>query len=180
MRALLKAVAIAVALVVAGGAFDPAAAADTGSDELTLVALINEERARAGVAPLELRGELFDSSRTWSAQLAASGVLAHDDAYFGAARPAGARTVAENVGYAGSAEALHAALMASPGHRANILNPAFNVVGVGEVEANGLVYATQRFASMASPGEVVTSAPAKKTVKKKAAKRPRRARGRRR
>jgi uncharacterized protein YkwD len=52
----------------------------------------------------------------------------------------------ENVGSGPSVEAIQAAFMNSPGHRANILNPEFNWAGAGvAVAGNGTVYVVQVF-----------------------------------
>lgn len=66
---------------------------------------------------------------------------------------AGARfTVsAENVAEAESGEEAHMALMASPGHRANILDSRYNAAGVGVVARNGRLFVTQDFAWTAKP-----------------------------
>ena len=55
-------------------------------------------------------------------------------------------TMAENVGVGGSLSAVHNALMASDGHRANILGPDFQRVGVGVVRRDGRVWVTEVFA----------------------------------
>ncbi|MGZ4814183.1 MAG: CAP domain-containing protein [Terriglobales bacterium] len=53
----------------------------------------------------------------------------------------------ENVGYNTDFADLHRAWMESPGHRENILNPNYNVVGIGVAQGeDGLFYATQDFA----------------------------------
>ena len=149
---------------------DPASAAqDTGADELTFVALINAERTAAGLAPVAAEGRLFDSARAWSQTQAAAGDLSHDDSFFSVNRPAGASTVAENVAYNASVQAIHERLMASPGHRANILNPAFTSVGIGEVEhADGRIFVTQRFARFTTATAAVTAQPAAKAAPAKA------------
>jgi uncharacterized protein YkwD len=53
--------------------------------------------------------------------------------------------IAENVGMADSVRSLHRALMRSPAHRANILDPQMRVVGVGVVAAGGQLWATELF-----------------------------------
>ena len=155
---------------------------DTGSDEIALAAMINAERAAAGQAPLAIDGRLFDSARSWSATQAAVGDLSHDTTFFGGNRPSGAGAVAENVAYNMSAATIHARLMESPAHRANILNPAFNSVGVGEVvSADGRVFVTERFARMDAAPEAAPKATAKKAkVTKAKATKAKKARSKRR
>jgi uncharacterized protein YkwD len=52
---------------------------------------------------------------------------------------------AENVARTGYVEDVHLALMSSPGHRANILSSRYNAVGIGLVEHESKIYATQDF-----------------------------------
>jgi uncharacterized protein YkwD len=40
---------------------------------------------------------------------------------------------------------MHRAFMHSPGHRANILNPAFRQAGIGIVKINGNLWVTEVF-----------------------------------
>jgi uncharacterized protein YkwD len=47
------------------------------------------------------------------------------------------RTAGENLAFAPTLAIAHQALMNSPGHRANILRPAFGRVGIGILEAGG-------------------------------------------
>jgi hypothetical protein len=52
---------------------------------------------------------------------------------------------AENVARTEFLEDVHLALMASSGHRANILNAGYNAVGIGVIEEKGRIYVTQDF-----------------------------------
>src|SRR5262249_6644237 len=54
--------------------------------------------------------------------------------------------VAENVAVADDAGEAHVAFMNSPGHRANILNPQYNVVGIAAIRINNHLYVTEDFA----------------------------------
>lgn len=171
---IFRTLALAATLGLVGLTSDAAVASagpDTGADELTIVAKINAERAAAGLAPLVVDGRLFDSARAWSAAQAAAGDLSHDASFFGAGRPAGVGAVAENVAYNVSADLVHERLMASPAHRANILNPAFTSVGVGEVvAADGRIFVTERFAQAAAPSQAAAAQPASKAKAKVKAK----------
>lgn len=168
-KILLTALALATSIGLVGSVVDPASA-DSGSDELTLAALVNAERASAGLPALEVRGELFDSGRAWSARMADAGDLAHDARYFRAGRPARARLVAENVAVNGDVHAAHQRLMASAAHRTNILDPRVNALGVGIVERDGQVWITQRFAAIdhSDPAPKVAKAKGKGKGKPKA------------
>ena len=55
------------------------------------------------------------------------------------------RWVGENVGYGPDCRTIHAALMASPPHRANILDRDYTQLGIGAVVRNGRVWVAQVF-----------------------------------
>src|SRR5436190_1735262 len=97
----------------------PASATDE-ADEWSLVALVNQSRAQAGLAPLAVLGGLRDLGRAQAARMAQQNSLFHDPnlvADVAAVAPDWQRA-AENVGMGTDAGGLHAAFMASPGHRA--------------------------------------------------------------
>jgi len=124
--------------------------------ESTTVEEINDAREENGLPPLKDSEQLTQRSRTYSAEMAAAGELEHGNV---ACRPGGEniaksywqRAVQTDSGtetYT-SNEDLGAALaeqwLTSEGHRENIMSPQFAAVGVGVVEQDGEVYATQRF-----------------------------------
>ena len=130
-----------------------AKAAPRPSDrEEQLFNLVNEERVRAGLRRVQWNQGLADAARAHSDLLAAHKNLSHqfrgEPELQQRAGRAGARfnSVAENVAYAPTVPALHDGLMHSPPHRANILNPEYNAVGIAIVERNGELYATEDFA----------------------------------
>ena len=55
------------------------------------------------------------------------------------------RSIGENVGVGDSVSSLHSAFMGSSGHRANILKPSYNRVGVGVVMDGSKIWVTVRF-----------------------------------
>ena len=63
----------------------------------------------------------------------------------------------ENVAYNASAEKAFAALMQSPPHRRNLLDPNFNTAGFAAFWSNGRLYVVQDFVHQ-SPNFVSTSA----------------------
>lgn len=75
--------------------------------------------------------------------MARTNVLAHNPSY--TTQVTNWRALAENVAYNGSEAAAHTALMASPGHRANILNDTYTQVGIGVATGHGRVWVTQVF-----------------------------------
>jgi uncharacterized protein YkwD len=129
----------------------PVAATGTLSDEqmlLQVVVLTNVERAAAGVAPLSGNPQLTLAAQSYADVMADTGCFGHGcgpvPTLSGRATAAGdARWgfLGENVA-AGqpTPERAVAAWMASPTHRANLLNPEFTLLGVGQ--ARGGVYGT--------------------------------------
>jgi uncharacterized protein YkwD len=125
-----------------------------------LVRLLNEERVRHGLPALDVRADLTDIANGHSLAMAESNRLYHNDEYFsaGTGERIGAGRRGENVAKHQSAANAHAALMKSPGHRANILDPQFTVVGVGAAGPDsGMRYFTQNFLRPAAP--VVATSP---------------------
>jgi uncharacterized protein YkwD len=113
--------------------------ADLNAAEFDLLAGINAERAKVGVAALNPSPTLNRSSAWKSADSSASGPgFSHTDSL---GRPVSARAAdcgypwgaGENIAYGySSAGATLAAWMSSTGHRANILNPVYRVIGIGQ------------------------------------------------
>ena len=125
-----------------------------------LVRLLNEERLRHGLPALAVRTDLTDIANGHSLTMAESNRLHHNDDYFSSETGdrIGAGRRGENVAKHQSAANAHAALMKSPGHRANILDPQFTVVGVGAAGPDrGMRYFTQNFLRPAAP--VVAASP---------------------
>jgi uncharacterized protein YkwD len=106
--------------------------------EAAVLTLVNQERAKAGCAPLSVDARLATAARAHSADMANRNYFAHDT-------PEGVNvgTRVTNAGYRWSAvgeniakgqpdaAAVMQAWMNSPGHRANILNCRFTNIGIG-------------------------------------------------
>ncbi|MGH7358549.1 MAG: CAP domain-containing protein, partial [Candidatus Rokuibacteriota bacterium] len=60
------------------------------------------------------------------------------------------RRLGENVGRGPSVDAIHQALVNSPGHYANLVDPGFRLVGVGVLNINGTLWVAQVFMEPAS------------------------------
>jgi uncharacterized protein YkwD len=105
--------------------------------------LVNQERAMAGVAPLSADPGLEASAQRWADSLARSGRLSHS----GTVGVGIEHVIAgENVGVGGLVEVVHAALMASVPHRANLLDGRFTRIGIGIARAaDGRVFVVQQF-----------------------------------
>jgi hypothetical protein len=131
---------------VAGQDFDSAV-------EKQMFELANKERTSRGIPALAWADKLLQSARKHTVELANHRTLSHQ--FVGepnvqsriAATGFHFSASAENVASATYAADLHAALMNSPGHRANILNPKYTAVGIGVVHSGDSFYATQNFAT---------------------------------
>ena len=120
--------------------------------EQRMLALMNQERAAAGIAPLKLDPRLTQAARKHSQRMVDQDSVAHqlpgEDVLLMRLVAEEVRTDhdGENIAKHGDVESAHQALMESPGHRANILNPEFNAVGVGIVRDDSQVFVTEDFA----------------------------------
>jgi uncharacterized protein YkwD len=138
-----------------------APAAGDGSlvpDAVVLDALdaMNAERSAADLPPLTHTADLQDVADARVAALSATGLLSHSNpdapdlvVQLDQGEVAFNR-FGENIGrcdapVADVVAALHAAWMESPAHRANILDPGFNRVGIGLAEGGGFTYAAVIF-----------------------------------
>ena len=123
-------------------------AGDLPEAAAVLLQLVNQERAGANLAALQSRDPIVAVAAGQSRAMALRGDIWHNEAYFTPANRAAlaARALGENVAMNGSVEDAHRRLMASPGHRANILNAAFDAVGISVVRsAAGALFITQDF-----------------------------------
>jgi uncharacterized protein YkwD len=120
-----------------------------------VLALVNQHRAEAGCRPVRNDARLADAAGAHSAEMAGLRTLDHEsrDGSGPGERIAAAgypwAVYGENVAVGQpTAPAVVAAWMNSPGHRANILNCAFEDMGLGVVySSKGTAYWTQDFAT---------------------------------
>jgi len=134
----------------------PASAGELAASE-ALLGLVNAERIEKGLKPLAGSAELAAVSRAYCAEMSRTGEIAHESPISGGpadrAKRAGIRftRLTENLALAADAAAAHEGLMNSPGHRANILDPAVSQVGIGAIFSiqDGVesLIVTQMFAS---------------------------------
>src|SRR3954454_10385702 len=135
----------------------PAAASEQTVDsvhlngfEAGLAARINDARRAHGLRSLVVVPGATDVARRWAWHLARAQTLSHNPNLVGALESAGSSawtSIAENVGEGSSSDpnSLFQAYMASPPHRANILDSGARYLGVGVVERNGLAWNTLDF-----------------------------------
>lgn len=146
---------------------------DTDAAEARLLVLINDDRRANGLREVSARADVEEIADGHSAAMATGHDIWHNDAYFTAAtkRRLGASRVGENVALNRSADDAHQKLMASPLHRANILDAGFSVVGIAvAADENGRLYITEDFLEPVRPA---ASAPAKGTAIRMRAPAPR-------
>lgn len=120
--------------------------------ELVALNLMNQERVAAGLAPLMPHATIRLAARAHGSDMFAFGYLSHRsrDGRNPEQRVKGlgvrVRMVGENLAYAQDLRAAHEALMASAGHRQNILLSEYRLVGIGVVDGGPLgVVVVQNF-----------------------------------
>jgi hypothetical protein len=113
---------------------------------------INQERAMAGLPALEWSSPLTGAAQYHARLMRAQGDISHqfngEADLTQRAASAGARfsRVAENVATSGSILQMHTALMNSPHHRENILDPKVNSVGIAVVASGRQLWGVEDFA----------------------------------
>ncbi|SDR74643.1 Uncharacterized conserved protein YkwD, contains CAP (CSP/antigen 5/PR1) domain [Friedmanniella luteola] len=130
----------------------PAATTASAADryESDVIAATNPERTSRGLAALTAQSCLDSYAERQARAMAAEERMYHQEL-----RPVleacDLRTVGENVAYGyPSGAAVTEAWMDSPGHRANILNAQFRLIGVGAAQSSdGVWYSAQVFGTLA-------------------------------
>lgn len=120
--------------------------------EREMLELINGEREKAGLSLLKRDEELIPVARQHSRDMFARSYFSHispeGNTPFDRIRQANVSflTAGENLAIAQTLQLAHEGLMNSPGHRANILRPAFGRIGIGILDGgvHGLMV-TQNF-----------------------------------
>jgi uncharacterized protein YkwD len=122
-----------------------AADLDENASATRVFELTNIERAKAGVPPLALSGELTNAAQTYSTVLAESGCFAHTcgpvpdfSVRITQSGYTGMLAAGENLaaGYRTPEEVI-AGWLNSPGHRANLLSANYTEIGIGVATGEG-------------------------------------------
>ncbi len=109
--------------------------------EAAMLKMVNKERTSRGLKPVQADRELTVVARAHSKDMLVRGYFAHVSLDgkdpFQRMREANVVFLAagENLALAQTLDIAHTNLMNSPGHRANILNPAFGRLGIGIMDA---------------------------------------------
>ena len=125
-----------------------------GDAEARIFAALNQSRADAGVPPLKLDPKLTEAARKHSLMLAKRHVLSHqfpgEPPLTERLRAAGLifTAAAENVGMNTELSDVNDMFLRSPGHRTNMLNPAYDAGGIGIVHVGASYWVTEDFAKL--------------------------------
>ncbi len=125
--------------VAGGGSFSPASESD-------FVSRVNDLRAGEGLTALIVDSGFKSYARDWAKNMGDADALAHSEftALFDPWTYLG-----ENVGYGPSVSSIFNALVASPGHYANMVDPGFTHIGIGVwITDEGKMWTTHVFGSL--------------------------------
>lgn len=120
--------------------------------EQYLLAAANQDRAAHGLRPIRMDESLARAAKLHAFAMEQHGTISHQFAgepeLAARVRDAGARfsLVTENVAEGQNSAQLHDMWMASAGHRANLLDPNVDSVGIAVVQRKGELYAVEDFA----------------------------------
>ncbi len=117
---------------------------------LQMLDLINQERTSRGLVPVEYSNELTYMGELHSKDMLNRNFFSHENPdgenIDTRRKDLGIQTfVGENISKNTSVSGSHNSLMQSPPHKANILNPDWNRLGLGIVSQNGIYYVSQEF-----------------------------------
>lgn len=108
------------------------------AQEQQMLDLVNQERAKAGVAPLKVDMRLVQTARTKSQDMIDNKYFAHTSPKLGEFHVIIRQAVGSDYSYLGenlagapAVQTAHNLLMNSEGHRKNILNPNYTHIGIG-------------------------------------------------
>ncbi|MDP4128236.1 MAG: CAP domain-containing protein [Bacillota bacterium] len=107
------------------------------ADQQHMLDLINQERSKVGVAPLNIDSELQKMAQVKSDEMVAKSYFSHTSPTYGSPfdmmKTFGISytSAGENIAGNSSVDTAHESLMNSPDHKANILNSSFTCIGIG-------------------------------------------------
>ena len=103
------------------------------SYEYQVLDLVNEERAKSGVAPLKMDKDLFDAAKIRSKEIQI--VFSHDRPDGSSCFTVSSKASGENIAKGQSTpQIVMNSWMNSAGHRANILDSSFKSIGIGYLQ----------------------------------------------
>ncbi len=129
----------------------PRSGAPPSVAEQYLFAAANAERTQRGLRPLRWDDTLYRAAVEHGRAMAEREAISHqfpgepDLSTRGKQNGARFSRITENVAEAPTAVEIHTAWMHSPGHRANLLDPTVDSVGIGVVSRGGELFAVEDF-----------------------------------
>jgi len=156
-RIVARTLGLGISTLVAAGLLTWTPAATTGwsqgAAEATLWQLMNGARSNNGMAPVQQHGTLVSLARWRSSDMLAKNYFSHTIAGCGClvyvyydSNGLSYQWAGENIGWNSGLDdsyspvRVHEKFMASPGHRANVLDPRFTHGGVGAAAADGKMF----------------------------------------
>ncbi|UUZ84341.1 peptidoglycan-binding protein [Paenibacillus sp. P26] len=118
----------------------PPVTSELSPEEQQMLDLVNKARSEAGLPPLAVDSQLTHTAKLKSQDMADHNYFSHQSPTYGSPFDMMKRfgidykTAGENIACNQSVEAAHQALMASEGHRDNILSKDFTSIGIGIVD----------------------------------------------
>ena len=125
--------------------------AQSSPPERTLFESVNRDRKAHNLRALRWDEALAAAARKHAHEMAKHGAVEHafpgEPSLPARANKAGARfiSISENVVRAANAKAAHGEFMSSPNHKANILDPDVDSIGIGVAEHNGELFVVEDF-----------------------------------
>lgn len=150
-----------------------APSAPSPEHEAQFVSRINSLRASKGLSRLEVSGQLQGVARNWTERMVQNGQISHNPNL--SSQVSGNWTkLGENVGVGYDVDGLMQAFVNSPSHYKNLVDPAWNYVGVGvTIGPDGRMYTTHNFMAMPSSAPPPPKAPAPAPAKSSPTTQPR-------
>ena len=156
-RIVARTLGLGISTLIAAGLLTWTPAATTGwsqgAAESTLWQLMNGARSNNGMAPVQQHGTLVSLARWRSSDMLAKDYFSHTIAGCGClvyvyydSNGLSYQWAGENIGWNSGLDdsyspvRVHEKFMASPGHRANVLDPRFTHGGVGAAAADGKMF----------------------------------------
>jgi hypothetical protein len=150
LKTLLRLVALGLTVIILAGQRANAQEEPSGAAK-ALFQSANRDRAAHSLPPLQWSSALAAAAQQHAVRMARENALSHQfQGESGLAKRAarsGARfsSVAENVAEGPSAESIHTQWMNSPPHRANLLDPQLDSVGIAVEKRGGILFAVEDF-----------------------------------
>jgi len=128
--------------------------------EQYLLSMANQERTQRGIQPLVWDAHLAAAALQHAQRMVQQNAISHqfpgEPDLQSRAASANARfsLIAENVAIAPTPQVLHTSWMNSPGHRANLLEPHENAIGIAVLQSGGYLYAVEDFSEQVATADL--------------------------